>query len=309
MKPCPVIDLHCDLLSFLAEDLKGNTPLQEDSRCSLPLLEKGGVLLQALAIFTETQKGSRKRGEIQLECYQNMRDTYQLPCEFALAIENASGLLEEGEDLGALKGRLEEQQWLYISMTWKEENRFGGGDQTQVGLKEDGRELLKLMDGKGIAIDLSHASDPLAEGILEFIDKENLKVLPIASHSNFRAVKDHVRNLPDHLAKEIIRRGGLIGINFVRHFVGDAPEDFLKHVEHGLSLGEENALALGADFFGGIPTPAIEHLKPFYQSELGNSSSYPVLYEILSNNLQKGILEGIFFKNARRVLKNKLRNQ
>ena len=302
MKSCPVIDLHCDLLSFLAEDQEGNTPLQEDSRCSLPLLEKGGVLLQALAIFTETGKGSRKGAEMQLECFRKMQDTYQLPCEFALAIENASGLLEEEEDLRVLKGRLEEQQWLYVSMTWKGENRFGGGDQTQVGLKDDGKELLRLMDGKGIAIDLSHTSDLLAEGILEFIDKENLKVLPIASHSNFRAVKAHVRNLPDYLAREIIRRGGLIGINFVRHFVGDAPEDFLKHIEHGLSLGGENTLALGADFFGGIPTPAIEHLKPFYQSGFENSGCYKEFKKLLEKRFDEELINQIFFKNAERTL-------
>ncbi len=35
---------------------------------------------------------------------------------------------------------------------------------TQVGLKEDGRKLLDYMDGKRVAIDLSHSSDALVLG-------------------------------------------------------------------------------------------------------------------------------------------------
>ncbi len=97
--------------------------------------------------------------------------------------------LEEDEPLDLLFERFDAKKWLYISLTWKEENRFGGGDQTMVGLKRNGEVLLEYMDGKDVAIDLSHTSNPLAEGILNHIDKKGLKITTIASHSNFRAVK------------------------------------------------------------------------------------------------------------------------
>ena len=154
------------------------------------------------------------------------------------------------------------------------------------------------MGGKGVAIDLSHSSDTLAEDIFNYLHKKGLKILPIASHSNFREVKMHPRNLPDSFAKEIIRMGGVIGINFVRHFVGNEPDDFVRHIEHGLSLGGEDALALGADFFGGISIPAIEHLKPFYQSLYSNSSCYPAFYQLLETTFGQKQADKIFYKNS-----------
>ncbi|MCB1115701.1 MAG: membrane dipeptidase [Chlamydiia bacterium] len=296
-----VIDLHCDLLAYLSE-VKGSTPLDEASRCSLPLLEKGGVARQVLAIFTEKKEGSRKEGENQLRLYGEMLKNFpNCQTQFALAFESGCGLLEEEELLDLLFSRIDEVKPLYISLTWKEENRFGGGDQTKVGLKRDGEILLEYLSGKGTAIDLSHTSDFLAEGIINHIDKKGLKIVPIASHSNFRKIKDHPRNLPDDIAKEIIARGGVIGINFVRHFVGNAPEDFLNHIRHGLALGGENTLALGADFFGGLPLPAIEHLKPFYQEKFSNSSCYPQFLELLSAALSKEQIEKIAYSNCEKL--------
>lgn len=292
----PVVDLHCDLLAYLNDDRDKHSPEDETSRCSLPLLKKGGVSFQALALFSETGKQPRKEFEGQLKCYHTIK-TMEGP-QFALAIENASGLLEEGELIDLLPKRFDQEKWLYVSMTWKDENRFGGGDMTQVGLKEDGRKLLDYMDGKGVAIDLSHSSDALAKEILDYLHKKGLKILPIASHSNFREVKAHPRNLPDSFAKEIIRMGGVIGINFVRHFVGNEPEDFVRHIEHGLSLGGEDALVLGADFFGGISIPAIEHLKPFYQNRYSNSGCYPAFYQLLETAFGLEQADKIFYKNS-----------
>ncbi|MCB1106947.1 MAG: membrane dipeptidase [Chlamydiia bacterium] len=298
----PVFDLHCDLLAYLNKDPEENSPMDDVSRCSLPLLQKGGVVFQTLALFSETGKGSRKEFEGQLECFQRCEEFVGKRAQFALAIENASGLLEEEEPLDLLYKRFDAHPWLYLSLTWKEENRFGGGDTSEVGLKEDGKVLLEHMDGKRVAIDLSHTSDPLAEEILNTIDQKGLSILPIASHSNYRAVKDHPRNLPDHLAREIIRRGGVIGINFVQKFVGDQPEDFIRHIEHALSLGGEDAIVLGSDFFGGLSLPALEELDPLYQEPFSNSGCFPSFYKLLDSFFGKELIEKIFYKNSQILL-------
>ena len=73
---------------------------------------------------------------------------------------------------------------------WNQENRFGGGNASDVGLKREGELFLEYLGGKGVAIDLAHPSDALAHDILNYIDKKSLKVTPIASHSNFRVIKD-----------------------------------------------------------------------------------------------------------------------
>lgn len=289
MKP-PVVDLHCDLLAYLNEDREKHSPMDEDSRCSLPLLEKGGVSFQALAVFSDCWENSKR----QIACFQELEGGPK----FALALEGASGILGEEEPFDSIYERFDQEEWLYVSLTWKFENRFGGGDQTKVGLKEDGKRLLEHMSGKHIAIDLSHTSDALAEGILDYIHAKGLDIVPIASHSNFRAIKNHPRNLPDTLAKEIIALGGVIGINFVRHFVGEHPEDFVRHIEHGLSLGGEDSLALGADFFGGIFFPGMEKLEPLFQKDFPNSSCYPKLYAFFQKHFNREILDKVFYRNA-----------
>ena len=64
----------------------------------------------------------------------------------------------------------------------------------------------------------------------------------------------------------------------MRHFVGDLREDFVRHIEYGLSLKGENALCLGADFFGGFIVP------PEFHSNLYESLfQLPTEWDTLSN--------------------------
>ena len=201
-----IIDLHCDLLGYLECHEEKDAALHKESHCSLPLLKKGKVALQTLAIFTETKEGSVQSAKRQLTCYQELLRDYKgdvapfaefhlkdKRVHFILAIENASGLLDENEPFDLLFERLNLfQQYggplLYVSLTWKSENRFGGGDDTGVGLKREGEVFLEFLSDTNISIDLSHTSDALADDILNFIHKKNLRIKPIASHSNFRRV-------------------------------------------------------------------------------------------------------------------------
>src|SRR5690606_14145701 len=131
-----------------------------------------------------------------------------------------------------------------------DENRFGGGNFTPgVGLKPDGEELLRYLSSRRIALDLAHTSDATAYDLLTFIDRHSLDVPVIASHANFRAVHDNPRNLPLELVQEVVRRQGLIGINFLKKFVNPTrPEALLDHIGYGLAHARQ-ALCFGADFF------------------------------------------------------------
>ena len=174
-------------------------------------------------------------------------------------------------------------------MTWNEENRFGGGAHTEVGLKEDGEALLNWMEGQKIAIDLSHTSDPLAHEILNHLDQKGLDVPVIASHSNFRAVANELRNLTDELALEVARRGGLIGLNLVRRFLGSGGiSDVVRHVEHADQLGILPRLCWGTDFFDDrLSGSDLHHLKPFYNSGFEDASCYPKILPLLSHYPQE----------------------
>lgn len=225
-----------------------------------------------------------------------------------VSIENASGFCDESEPLQTGLERLE--SWFkkagkiaYISLTWNDENRFGGGNATKAGLKKDGLQLLQWMSGKKIAIDLSHTSDRLAEEILKAI--ENLDIVPIASHSNFRKIADNPRNLPDHLAKEIGARGGVIGLNFVRIFLGShGPEDFIRQVEHADKLGLLDQYCFGADFFADhVLPPERQYMLPMFNPGFENASCYPKVIGLLEKHLPHAILEKIAYKNLIEFLK------
>jgi microsomal dipeptidase-like Zn-dependent dipeptidase len=302
-----VIDFHCDLLLYLAK--KGRTPFDEECRGSIPQMRLGGVCFQALPIFTETNSLSSYDGFRQAALFLELPQKYPEHYMFAsnkkeieealkqnkigicLAVENGSSLCSETDFLEEQLEKLNQlPKPLYISLTWNSENRFGGGALTTVGLKPDGKRLLEFMSEKGIAVDLSHASDALAEEILEEIDKKNYPLKVMASHSNFRSVCRVPRNLPDHLAKEIFRRGGVIGLNFVGRFVGKSFKNIFDHIEHGKKLGGEGHLCLGADFFFDEDLPVVREWSFF--EELSNASCYPKVFKELSP----------FFENALKFL-------
>ena len=305
-----ISDLHCDLLSYLAAGSK-HSAFDPESHASIPMMKAGGVALQTLAIYTKTKEGSAINGAKQAEIFFNLSQKYsefQSEIKTVVAIENASSFCDENEPLEQGLERLE--SWYkkagfiaYISLTWNDENRFGGGNATEVGLKPDGRVLLQWMSGKKIAIDLSHTSDRLAEEILEAI--QDLDITPIASHSNFRQVAEHPRNLPDIVAREIAQSGGVIGLNFVREFLGKrGPEDFIRQLEHADKLGILDYLCFGADFFSDQDLPKeLEYLKPFFYPGFENSSCYPRVIDLLLKHLPRGMVEKIAFINLMRFLK------
>lgn len=306
-KRMPIVDFHCDLLSYLAED-KTRTAYDPESRASIPFLIEGGVILQTLAMFTKTKPGSEASGEKQFQIFLDLPkkypDIFGSQIKLLLSIENASSFCEEGAYLKEGIKRLD--YWLkkvgkiaYISLTWNGENRFGGGSGSKVGLKPDGEQVLEWMSGKGIAIDFSHTSDKLAHDIFHYIDKRHLKITPVASHSNFRSVSNHERNLPDAIAKEIAERKGVIGLNFVRRFLGSQGEsDFLEQIEFARNLGVVNHLCLGADFFDDRDFPSeYDDLRPLFNPGFDTAACYPKLLDLLKEELHPSEIEGIAHKN------------
>jgi membrane dipeptidase len=258
--------------------------------------------LQVLPLFSPTISGSSLKAQKELFHYKNLLTKYSdhfIPFSYKdpspqgkiaiyLAIENASCFAEEDEPLSKSLERLEkiiaETPLFYITLTWKSENRFGGGNETKIGLKPDGKVLLDFLHGRKIAVDLSHTSDSFASDILSYIDKKGLKIPLIASHSNVRSVQNHPRNLPEEFVKEIIRRKGLIGFNLIRDFVGKDISCLASHLEAVLLEGGEDVVCFGVDFFfDGIDCP-VEGKEHFFP-EAPNASCYPSILELLQKKL------------------------
>ena len=317
----PIIDTHCDLLSYLARIPDANPYAKDEIACAIPWLQDGNVRMQILAIYTDVKPESMDLAKRQALIFSELLEKYDIDLAYADAgflqnwdkqnfigikasVENAAGLGNEDASWEEIYQQfdfiLEKVKSLaYISLTHHTENRFGGGNYTKgVGLKDDGKKLLDYMSGKSIPIDLSHTSDLLAEGILSHIDTNNLDIPVIASHSNFREIWDHPRNLTDEFAKEIIHRGGIIGVNFLRAFLDpDVPERLFDHLFHGFQIGGEKSICFGADYFYTKDFNDPERF-PFYFPLVENAGKYPSLLKSLEDKLSPEDLEGLANRNA-----------
>ena len=155
-----------------------------------------------------------------------------------------------------------------IGMAWWHQGRYASGNGTDPdapGLTDLGRRLVDRMDELNIVHDASHLSQRALDELFEHTDSP-----VIASHSNCRTLlggRDNPqwqRHLSDESIAEITRRGGIVGLNLVRHFIRagldredptDRPEigEAIDHVEHVCALAGDRAhVGLGSDMDGGI---------------------------------------------------------
>ncbi|GAB3823299.1 dipeptidase [Pontibacter rugosus] len=322
----PIIDMHCDLLVYLSDVPGADMSKVEDIGCAAPALTEGNVKLQVMAIYSPTEVGSTRYAALQRDMFRQLTDSdnsltavgsaaqlqeaIQQPAKtgMVVAIENASGICEQSDELEEGFKRLEKiietcGRVLYISLTHHNENRFGGGNNSTKGITRDGRMLLDYLHGRRIAIDMSHTSDALAVDILNHIDQERLDIPVIASHSNFRPIWHHERNLPDEITQEIILRKGLIGMNFLRKFVHtEDPDALLHHIQYGLANGAEDAICFGADYFYFADEKDKTRFPFYYKEHEQAGSSYSYLLERLHELLSPEQLQKLAYKNAQHFI-------
>lgn len=136
-----------------------------------------------------------------------------------------------------------------INPTWNCANRLSGShcQDSYRGLSDVGRAFVKQAEQSGILMDVSHLSE---KGFWDLIELSSKPV--VASHSNSRSVYDHSRGLTDDQFRAICQTGGVVGLNFYSHFVGEQPtmDMLIRHLEHFLELGGERHIAIGGDLDG-----------------------------------------------------------
>ena len=284
------------------------------SRCSIPLLKQGGVFLQICALFTETNDQSVFLLNKQVGIFESLIANESLfikegftqnksQLHLLLSIENASGLCLENEPFDFFEKRLsyllKRHRLCYIGLVWNHNNRFCGSiaSSDNKGLSDEGKEVLRILSHYSLPIDLSHSSDKTIEDIFNFLDNNNLSVIPIASHSNFRDICMERRNLIKEHSQEIVRRGGIIGLNFYQKFVGNSfKEDFLKHIFYAKEImGCLDSICFGSDFFYSLT-------HTYFDNTFGSSECFPLLAEFLSKYLTKAELNSLFYKNLEKFL-------
>ncbi|MBE6599392.1 MAG: membrane dipeptidase [Ruminococcaceae bacterium] len=178
-----------------------------------------------------------------------------------LTLESGTGLmgdraiLRQCYDMGI---RVVGLTWLSNDLAMS--NRIAEGE-ADTGLTALGREMVEEGNGLGMIFDVSHGSDRTFWDLMELAEKP-----PLATHSNFRAVCPHSRNLTDEMAVALFKSGGMVGLNLCVKFisedeVGRTAEGLFRHLDHGLSLGGEEHMGFGCDIdgIGGVyPSPLSE---------------------------------------------------
>lgn len=303
-----IVDLHCDTLyksvtqnlplDFISHEVQLDfSPNVHKLQCYaiwLPDDYSGDRAEQTVLLAAKRLENECKRLNIKLLKHgDNVKEAFESNsnCAF-LTIENGSALNNKLENV---------QKFAFIgvrmmTLTWNARNAIGDGADVQngEGLTPFGKQVLREMERNKIIIDISHASEKLFYDVAE-----NTKLPFAASHSNAYSVTPHRRNLKDEQIDIIIKRGGLIGLNFHNAFLNEnsysaSVTDILRHAEHFLSLGCEDVLCFGSDFDGGV-LPA----------DFTDSRVYHSLYELfLQHHYKESLIQKIFFANALNFFEN-----
>jgi membrane dipeptidase len=201
------------------------------------------------------------------------------PLHIGILIENADPI-RSPEELGWWI----ERGIVAIGMAWTKPSRYAGGNGTQTGITDLGRALVREMDRLRIVHDASHLSD---RALGELFDLTGRPIM--ASHSNCRellagtsAARQAIgasghgvpievlvqRHLTDDQIRQIVSRGGVIGLNLYSRFLeskstgsGRAPlESAIRHIEHTCEVAAgipgltnpRHHVGLGSDMDGGF---------------------------------------------------------
>ncbi len=286
--PTRWFDAHLDL-AYMA--LNGRDMHAEAATCGGPdlpaavtlrSLAEGGATHCLATIFTEAAgapahaqsypegdyRAANAAGLRQLAVYERWRAEAQghapMPGKaraptFGVLIEGADPILEPGDLSEWVSGGV-----VAIGMAWWKPSRYAGGNGTDMGLSDRGRVLAASMDTLGLLHDASHLSDRAYWELVAATDQ-----VIVASHSNCRALVggggrgENQRHLHDDQIREIVKRGGIIGLNlyskFLRPLAADDATtratiaDCVAHIEHVCDIaGDRLHVGLGSDMDGGF---------------------------------------------------------
>lgn len=259
----PIIDLHCDAL--LRMHKQGyeflNSP---ELDVNYEKLVEGHVIAQAFAIYVHPELSlveKRATAIKQIECFRNevLREGVvhiKKWADFETLQPGQIGafLTIEGVDFfgGDLKiwHPFHQLGVLSIGLTWNFPNEAADGAHSHYrrGVTPFGKEIIKLNNQHKIFTDVSHLNEQSFWDVIEHAD------YVIASHSNARAVCDHVRNLNDAQIRAMIEKNAPIHIVFYPEFINGTNSasmgDVIRHIDYICSLGGKDLIGLGSDFDG-----------------------------------------------------------
>ena len=184
----------------------------------------------------------------------------------------------------------------WLSNDMAKSNRDNGENDT--GLSDLGRAIVAEGNRLGMIFDVSHISDKSFWDLAEIAEKPI-----IATHSNFRTLCGHTRNLTDDMARQIVKGDGMIGLNLCTGFVHDDPEqqtigNFFRHLDYCLENFGEDHIGFGGDIDG----MGGEYPKPVNEG----SSIHDQLIDFMEKHYSVSVIEKVSGTNYLNFLKKYL---
>ena len=130
---------------------------------------------------------------------------------------------------------------------------FGGSAHgiEQYGLTARGREMVRLMEARGILLDVAHSSARTIDDALAVSTRP-----VVASHTGVRGILDNARNLSDEHLDGIAASGGLVGIGFwPTASGGEDAAAIARSIAYAVERVGPGHVALGSDWDGAVPVP------------------------------------------------------
>jgi len=310
-----IVDAHEDIAFHLNYFDRDFVNPEIPCMITLPGLNKAGIRLVFNTIFVHPKHRPQQtveKAKAQIEVYEGIYEKFNDTVTQILS-RNDLEQLESNQKIGFLTlmegadpvEKVSELKIYYekglriLGPAWNNKNIYASGPDTDSGLSKNGIKLVQEMNKLGITLDLSHLNEKCFWEAIEITD-----LIPIATHSNARALTNHPRNLHDEQLLSISERAGVTGIVFYNSFLktgSNTPtlEDIFKHVDHMIELCGEDHVGIGTDLDGG----KIEE----FPEEVRHISSLPVVADYF---LEKGYtverVKKIMGNNFLRVLKSNL---
>lgn len=163
------------------------------------------------------------------------------------------------------------------------------------GLTRIGRDVVTEVLAAGALVDVSGASDPSIDDVLELAERFHAPV--IATHSNARALADRAGNFRDSTIRAIAHSGGLIAVTAARDLLAAGRSAKLDHLVHQIvymvQIAGPEHVALGTGFESGVGP-----VRDFH----GANDLPRLAVSLRSAGLSAPDVERVLYRNAQRLL-------
>jgi membrane dipeptidase len=121
----------------------------------------------------------------------------------------------------------------------------------KTGLTDEGREMVRRMEARGMLVDVAHASAATIDDVVAVSTRP-----VIDSHTGVRGTCAGTRNLSDEQLKKIAATGGVIGIGYWDTATcGTDAHAVARAIRHAVNVAGVEHVALGSDFDGAVKEP------------------------------------------------------